>query len=68
MAFHLKSSPHTTDTLDKRAYVGGLSKDITDKDLECRFSSFGVVSKIDIIRQLTGEIISCDFFIETCVF
>jgi len=53
----LKVSSHITDILEKRAYIGGLSKDITEEDLESRFSSFGVVSKVGIIRQSTGEII-----------
>ncbi|CAG8596987.1 638_t:CDS:10 [Funneliformis mosseae] len=42
-------------TLDKRVYIGGLSKDIVEKDLEVRLSAFGVVTNVDIIRQPTGE-------------
>jgi RNA recognition motif-containing protein len=53
----LKVSPPVADISEKRVYIGGLSKDINEKDLESRFSSFGVVSKVDIIRQSTGEII-----------
>ncbi|CAI2176888.1 3831_t:CDS:10 [Funneliformis geosporum] len=34
---------------------GGLSKDIIEKDLEVRFSLFGVVTSVDIIRQSTGD-------------
>ncbi|CAB4398569.1 unnamed protein product [Rhizophagus irregularis] len=51
----LKVSSPVIDILEKRVYIGGLSKDINEKDLEIRFNSFGVVSKVDIIRQSTGE-------------
>ncbi|RIA79796.1 hypothetical protein C1645_882505 [Glomus cerebriforme] len=51
----LEVSPHVADILEKRAYVGGLSKDVTEEDLKSRFNSFGFVSKVDIIRQSTGE-------------
>ncbi|PKC16784.1 hypothetical protein RhiirA5_347215, partial [Rhizophagus irregularis] len=52
----LKVSSPVIEILEKRVYIGGLSKDINEKDLEIRFNSFGVVSKVDIIRQSTGEI------------
>ncbi|CAG8542844.1 15817_t:CDS:10 [Funneliformis caledonium] len=48
-------SPKFLPTLDKRVYIGGLSKDIVEKDLEVRLSAFGVVTNVDIIRQPTGE-------------
>uniref|UniRef100_U9TP04 RRM domain-containing protein n=1 Tax=Rhizophagus irregularis (strain DAOM 181602 / DAOM 197198 / MUCL 43194) TaxID=747089 RepID=U9TP04_RHIID len=51
----LKVSSPVIEILEKRVYIGGLSKDINEKDLEIRFNSFGVVSKVDIIRQSTGE-------------
>ncbi|CAG8611158.1 10802_t:CDS:10, partial [Acaulospora morrowiae] len=42
--------------LPKRVYVGGLSKDITEKDLKDRFSLFGTISNIDVIRHSdTGD-------------
>lgn len=53
----LKVSSPVIDILKKRVYIGGLSKNVNEQDLESRFSSFGVVSKVDIIRQSTGEII-----------
>ncbi|CAG8650795.1 9777_t:CDS:10 [Dentiscutata erythropus] len=44
------------ETLSRRAYIGGLSRYITENDLKSRFGSFGVISKIDIIRDSsTGE-------------
>ncbi|CAG8490836.1 33942_t:CDS:10 [Gigaspora margarita] len=39
------------ETLSRRAYIGGLSRYITENDLKSRFGSFGVISKIDIIRD-----------------
>ncbi|GBB85008.1 hypothetical protein RclHR1_01160002 [Rhizophagus clarus] len=51
----LKVSSPIIEILEKRVYIGGLSKDINEIDLESRFSSFGVVSKVDIIRQSTGD-------------
>ncbi|CAG8662685.1 2384_t:CDS:2, partial [Scutellospora calospora] len=46
----------TVETLKRRAYIGGLSKSITEDDLKNRFGSFGVISKIDIVRDpSTGE-------------
>ncbi|CAG8493911.1 2107_t:CDS:10 [Dentiscutata heterogama] len=44
------------ETLSRRAYIGGLSKYVTENDLKSRFGSFGIISKIDIIRDSsTGE-------------
>ncbi|CAG8791783.1 20957_t:CDS:2, partial [Racocetra persica] len=41
----------TGEALSRRAYIGGLSRYITENDLKDRFGSFGVISKIDIIRD-----------------
>ncbi|CAG8532264.1 3090_t:CDS:10 [Ambispora gerdemannii] len=39
----------------KRAYIGGLSKDINEKDLSERFRTFGEITEVEIIRQATGS-------------
>ncbi|CAG8441992.1 8036_t:CDS:10 [Ambispora leptoticha] len=40
----------------KRAYIGGLPKDINEKDLSERFRTFGEVTEVEVIRQAnTGE-------------
>ncbi|KAG9303685.1 hypothetical protein G9A89_018582 [Geosiphon pyriformis] len=40
----------------RRFYIGGLSKDVTEKDLYERFTSFGEVARVDIVRHPdTGE-------------
>lgn len=39
----------------KRVYLGGLAKDITQNDLEDRFSPFGQITHIDIAKDSQGR-------------
>lgn len=50
----IKEQVMTVDGI-RRVYMGGLSADITGKDIVDRFSSFGAVCKVDIIRREEGE-------------
>ena len=39
----------------RRIYMGGLPRDITERDIVNRFTSFGSVSKVDIIKTTEGD-------------
>ncbi|PJF16717.1 hypothetical protein PSACC_03464 [Paramicrosporidium saccamoebae] len=48
-------SVYILDFIGKRVFLGGLAPNITSKDLQERFQSFGTVSRIQVANDATGD-------------